>query len=223
MLRLAMRLLDQWRAIEEGLPAGWPDARLELTPESPERLDRAAALLAPLMPGRTAKSIRFFVARRGAGPSAEALGRALRRLDRAGIRGRLELVSSGEPTIEAAVTEAGTAQATLAASWDAEAAALPPDWSDVYAEIEFRSSDQLERAALLLAPLNPARFGGRPGFRFRAAREYGYGASPGMVRRCLERLDEEDIRGRVRVLRVLSDSRPVATQGPVWYVGGRAV
>jgi len=27
----------------------------------------------------------------------------------------------------------------------------------------------------------------------------------------------------VRVLRALSDSHPVATQGPVWYIGGRAV
>lgn len=218
-----MRLVEQWRAIEEGLPAGWSDARLELTPDSPSQLDRAAALLAPLMPGRTAKSIRFFVAHRGTGPSAEALGRALRRLDRAGIRGRLELISTGEPAIEPAPGQETPGQETLAASWDSEVAALPPDWSDVYAEVEFRSSDQLERAALLLAPVNPARFGDRPGFRFRVARQYGYGASPGMVRRCLERLHEEDIRGTVRVLRVLSDSRPVATQGPVWYVGGRAV
>jgi hypothetical protein len=44
-----------------------------------------------------------------------------------------------------------------------------------------------------------------------------------MVQRCLERLDTEDIRGDVRILRALSDSKPVATQGPVWYVGGKAV
>jgi hypothetical protein len=43
------------------------------------------------------------------------------------------------------------------------------------------------------------------------------------VRRCLERLDESNIRGVVRVLRALSDTHPVATQGPVWYVGGKAV
>jgi hypothetical protein len=213
-----MRLVDQWRAIEEALPADWADARLELTPEDPSQLDRSAALLAPLMPGRGASTIRFFTARRGAGPSPEALRRTLRRLDREGIRGKLELVASGRPTIAPV-----TARKTLAESWDAEVAAIPPDWSDVYAEVELRSTDQMERAALLLAPLNPARFGGRPAFRFRVARLYGYGASPGMVRRCLERLDEEDIRGRVRVLRVLSDTRPVATQGPVWYVGGRAV
>jgi hypothetical protein len=144
--------------------------------------------------------------------------RALRRLDEERIRGTLELLASGEPAIEPE-----TARPTLAASWDAELAALPADWSDVYAEVELRSTDHLERAALLLAPLNPARFGGRPGFRFRVASRYGYGASPGMTRRCLERLDEEPIPGRVRVLRALSDVRPVATQGAVWHVGGKTV
>ena len=29
--------------------------------------------------------------------------------------------------------------------------------------------------------------------------------------------------GAVPRLRALSDSHPVATQGPVWYIGGRAV
>jgi hypothetical protein len=44
-----------------------------------------------------------------------------------------------------------------------------------------------------------------------------------MVRRCLERCDAERIRGTVRILRALSDTHPVATQGPVWYVGGRTL
>jgi hypothetical protein len=107
--------------------------------------------------------------------------------------------------------------------WRAALDALPPDWSDVYAELELDSTDYLERAALLVAPLNPARYGGTPGFRFRAARTFGYGASPGMVRRCLERLDEEGVRGHIRILRALSDTQPVGTQGPVWRVAGRSV
>jgi hypothetical protein len=44
-----------------------------------------------------------------------------------------------------------------------------------------------------------------------------------MVRRCLERLDERGLPGTVRILRALSDSKPVGTQGPVWYVGGKVV
>ena len=62
-----------------------------------------------------------------------------------------------------------------------------------------------------------------PGFSFRVARTSGYGASPEMGRRCLARLDEVGILGRLRILRVLSDTRPVATQGPVWYAGGKVI
>ena len=35
--------------------------------------------------------------------------------------------------------------------------------------------------------------------------------------------DAERMVGRVQVLRVLSDSRPVQTQGPVWQIAGRTV
>jgi hypothetical protein len=44
-----------------------------------------------------------------------------------------------------------------------------------------------------------------------------------MVRRCLERCDEESIRGAVQVLRALSDSQLVATQGPVWLFEGKTI
>jgi hypothetical protein len=217
MLR-RVRLAEQWREIERGLPEGWGDARLSLTVADETRAGRAAALLGPLQAARSGSQIRFFSARRGAGPSPEAVRRALLRLDRERVEGALELVSTGEPELEPE-----TAREMLAASWDAELAALPADWSDLYAELELYSTDHLERGALLLAPLNPSRYSGRPGFRFRAARTFGYGASPQMVRRCLARLDEAGIRGRLQVLGVISGSRPVATQGPVWRVGGRAV
>lgn len=213
-----VRVADQWREIQRSLPDGWGDARLELIVDEPSRADAAAAMLGPLQPGRRGGRFRFYAARRGAGPSPGAVSRALTRLDEERIAGKLELLASDE-----ARTIPKTSSPTLAASWDAEIAGLPPDWSDIYAEIELTSTDYLERAALLLAPVNPARYGGKPGFRFRSARRFGYGASPVMVRRCLERLDEEGIRGEVRILRSLSESRPVATHGPVWYVGGKAV
>jgi len=162
--------------------------------------------------------LRFFTARRGAGLSPDLVERLLRRLDEERIRGTLELVGTGE-----AEQEPVTHRATLSGSWDAAIAALPPDWSDLYAEVELVSTDWLERGALLLAPVNPARYGGKPAFRFRVARQFGYGASPGMTRRCLERLDEEGIRGELLILRVLSSTDPVDTQGPVWYVEGRSV
>jgi hypothetical protein len=217
MLR-PVRLVDQWRAIERDLPAGWGDARLRLSVDEWSDYERAAELLAPLAPGRGGgRTLRFFAARRS-GPSADAVRRALARVDAAHVGGTLELLSSGEPALEPTVERAG-----LAAAWDAALETLPADWSDLYGELELRSSDHMQRAALLCSPLNPARYGGRPGFRFRVARRFGYGASPEMIRQCLERLDEARIRGSVAILRALSDTRPVATQGPVWYVGGRPV
>ena len=213
-----MGLVDQWREIVRRLPGDWGDARLDLTVQDAARAERAAALLAPVMPGRRGERVRFFAARRGAGPSPAAVERALARLDEERIDGTLELLATGEATVAPP-----TSRTTLAASWDAELAALPTDWSDLYCELELVSTDYLERTALLMAPANPARYGGAPGFRFRCARSFGYGASAEMVRRCLERLDEAEIRGEIRILRALSDTRPVWTQGPVWRVGGRAV
>ena len=213
-----MSLVEQWSEIESSLPADWDDARLALTFADEREADRAAGLLGPVNPGRRGSTLRFYTARRGAGPAPNTIRRLLARLDAEGIRGDLALLASGEtvatPPIE---------RPTLAGSWDAAVAALPPDWSDLYCELELTSSDHLQRAALLLAPVNPARVKGRQGYRFRVARRFGYGASGEMTHRCLERLDGERISGSFRVLRALSDTKPVYTQGPVWYVGGRAV
>jgi hypothetical protein len=213
-----VRLVDQWREIERSLPDNWGDARLRLTIADARKADRAASLLGPINPGRRGNVIRLTVARRGGGPSPNMVGRLLAHLDGEGIRGELELVRS-----DVAEARREVARPKLAGAWDKALVAFPPDWSDIYAEIEIVSTDWLERTALLLAPVNPARHGDRPAFRFRVARTFGYGASPEMFRRCLERLDEAGIRGELRILRVLSDTEPVATQGPVWYIEGRAV
>jgi hypothetical protein len=212
-------LVDQWRAIQHDLPEGWGDARLRLTAAEEGQCERAAALLGPATPGRHGRVISFFAARRGAGPSPDLVERLLRRLDKDGIGGELELVGT-DAEAEAAIV---AVPMTFVAGWERELAALPDDWSDLYLEVELFSTDYLDRGALLLSPLNPARYGSKPGFRGRVARRFGYGASTEMTRRCFERLDEEGIRGTVRVLRVLSDTRPVQTQGPVWNIGGRSV
>ncbi len=214
-----MSLVEQWRAIESGLPADWSDARLKLTVADEGRRDRAAALLGPLVPGRRGREIHFLVARRGTGPGPENARRLLGLLDREGIAGTLELLASGP----AADGPPPAERRSLAGQWDDAVAELPGDWSDLYCEVELTSSDHLDRATLLMAPVNPLRYGGTPGFRFRVARRFGYGASAQMARRCLARLDEDGIPGELRVLRVLSDTRPVGTQGPVWYVGGKVI
>jgi hypothetical protein len=214
-----VRLAAQWAEIRAGLPRDFGEARLRLKVPDEAQAVRASALLAPLLAGRSGTEIRFVCTGRAGPQSEEVVRRLLDRLDREGIWGELELVSHSPETAERTGTR--DAPAPLAEAWDEALADLPPDWSDVYAEVELTSSDHLEPAALLLSPLNPARDGQRFAFRFRCSRDFGYGAAAPMVRRCLERLDAAGIPGTVRILRALSDTQPVQTQGPVWYVGGK--
>jgi hypothetical protein len=218
MLRI-VRLVDQWREIQSGLPEDWGRAQLRLTLEDAADGTRAAAVLAPVNPARRGKVLNFYAGRGESAALPELVSGLLQRLDSEGLRGRVELVRADELVRETAVAR----HTMLVQQWDELVTGLPPDWSDLYAEVDLASTDYLERAALLLAPVNPARYGETPGFRFRAARRFGYGASPEMTRRCFERLDQDGVRGQVRILYVLSDTKPVATQGPVWYVGGRSV
>jgi hypothetical protein len=214
----------QWRRIQAKLPLDWVHARLALTIVSPAQAERVAALLGPLTPGRTGDVVGFEVLHRGYAQSPAAVDRALARLDAERIRGTLTLVGAQDAApagYERAAAPA--AEIPLAEAWDALVADLPEDWTDVYAEVGLSSSDDLDPAALALAPINPSRFGPALAFRFRCARSFGYGAAPGMVRRCFARLDELGIDGTVDILRVLSDTKPVGTQGPVWYVEGKAV
>ena len=176
---------------------------------------RAAALLGPAGPGVGNREIRFTVSTKGTGIGPEATRRLLRLIDQERIVGRLELVETVglRPDPERSTR-------SLAGGWREALDALPSDWSDLVAELELDSSADVDRAAVLCAPINPMQSTGRPGFRFRCANRFGYGASAGMVGRCLARLDEAEITGRVRITRVLSDVHPVGTQGAT-FVGGR--
>lgn len=214
-----MALVDQWRAIEESLPEGWGEARLRLTVHDEAEAARAAALLGSANPSRRGKVIWVYISRVGGGAVPDLAVRLLGRVDREGLGGSLELVN----VIEAAARAPARQRQTFVEQWDLLLGGLPADWSDLWAEVELTSSDYLERGALMLAPVNPARADKRLAYRFRVARRFGYGASEEMARRCLERLDQKGITGETRILRALSDTKPVATQGPVWYVGGKAV
>jgi hypothetical protein len=217
MLR-PLRLVDKFSEIERRMPRDWAEARLVLTVADDARCERAAALLGPANPGRLGKKIRFGISRRGAGIGPEGMRRLLRRLDDEGVSGELELLG-----VQEAQAEELRERESLRAAWERALAALPPDWSDLYAEVQFASTDYIERAALLLAPLNPARYGAPNALRFRAARRFGYGVSAEMAARCFERCDQEGITGKIEILHVLSDTHPVGTQGPVWLIGGRSV
>jgi hypothetical protein len=203
---------DQFRELESQLPADWADARLVLEVEDAARVERAAALLAPLGPARSGRRVQLTISRRGA--TVDRLRRLLQRIDADGIRGWLDLVTHS--TSVAAAPDASAAWPPLEQAWLAEAAALPEDWSDLYAEVELASSDFLDAGALNLSPLNPSRPDRGLALKFRVSRQ-GYGGSADMARRCLARLDEAGINGRLRVLWAFSDTRPVLTQGPVRY------
>lgn len=212
-------LVDTWRKLGSKLPADWRSADLRLELRSRDDADAAARLLGPAQPFRSdPTSLRFAVARDGTAPSPAGIQRLLQRLDTQPLLGTLTLVEAATAPAPPAV-----ADTSLAGSWARELAQLPADWSDVVAEIELESSDYIEQASLLCVPMNTRRDGRRSALRFRTASRFGYGASPEMVRRCLERCDEADIRGRVVVLQVLSDTRPVATQGPVWLRSGLTI
>jgi hypothetical protein len=208
----------QFSRIAGALPADWRSARLRLTVPDAADSGRAAALLGPANPGRRGKVISFVTARGGAGVGPDRMRQLLRRLDAERIVGELDLVGADETPV--AFSDQRPA---LADAWDDAVVTLPTDWSDLYAEVELSSSDYIEPGALRLSPLNPTRPDARPLFRFRAARKFGYGGSPEMVRRCLERLDEAGIRGELRILQVFSDSYPAKTQGPVWYEAGKVI
>jgi len=235
-----VRLAERWNLVESGLDPRWTEVTLSLAINDDAARSRAAALLGPAGPGVSSKEIHFNVSTQGTGIGPEAARRLLGRIDAEGIPGRLELVAS-----RGARPEPAESARSLAAEWQAALEVLPSDWSDLVAELELDSSADIDRGAVLCAPLNPiqrgleaspakpstpgqkaivtpsASRGGRPGFRFRSASERGYGASAGMVGRCLARLDEAGITGHVRITRTLSDVNPVGTQGATFLVGRR--
>ena len=213
-----MGLVEQWRRIRSELPEEWGEAKLNLSVERDEQRPRAAALLGPAGPGRLGDDLRVSVHRAGGGIGPDQADKLLGKLDAERIRGELSLVTVGEREQR---REAPREQ--LAEVWGRTLETLPADWSDLLCELELASSDHLPRAALLTAPLNPTRVPGRSALRFRVAQTFGYGASPEMTRRCLERLDSERTAANLKVLRVLSDTHNVATQGPVWRIAGKAV
>lgn len=211
-----MSVAQQWKRIGSSLPDGWQRAQLRLELRDKAAADRAAAMLGPAGAYRAAPTVLLFtVARDGTATSPDNLRRLLGYVP----RGTLSLSGSQ------AAPEQTTARrvSSLTEAWDAAVAGLPPDWSDLYVEVQLTSTDFIERAAVLMVQCNPRRDGQRAALRFRSARVAGYGVSPEMARRCLERCTAERIEGSVVALRVVSGSRHVATQGPTWLVGGRTL
>jgi hypothetical protein len=216
-----MKLVEQFSDIEAGLPEGWERVRLTLAPEQPADIARVAQVLGAVNGGRVGSAIVFDVTRAAGPQGAQRVARILEHLDRERTWCTLAVDAVVEGAAAATPTEHG--HTAIAEAWDDALADLPSDWSDLLCEVAIDSSALLDRTALLCAPINPARAGTRVAFTFRCSSRSGYGVSPSMARRCFERVDEEGISGRVSVLRVLSDTDKVYTQGPVWLVGGKTL
>jgi hypothetical protein len=217
----AVKLVDQWAALERRLPADWETVELRLRTEQPGERSEAARILGPMNVGFVGEELAFSVRRAGGASGPEAARRLFGRLDEARIWCLLEQREVGE--VAPRLDEPEDVRNSVVETWDAELDALPPGWSDLLCLLELDSSALLTRAALICAPINPTRSRDHVGFTFRCARTTGYGVSPGMARRCFEELDSEGIGARVSVLRALSGTHNVATQGAVWYVGGKVL
>ena len=210
-------LVEKWWEIEHSLPPGWKEARLSLRMHGENYARRAAALLGPANPVRSGLRVTLYAAQHGAATAPKAVARLLTRLDEEGLSGELELVS----VVEADAADAA-GEGWLADAWDDSVAGLPEDWSDLYVELTLDSSDYLEPAALATAPLNPARWGDSA---FASAARAGSATAP--PRRWCGAAWSASTNvaspARCEILRALSDTKPVGTQGPVWYVGGSRV
>jgi hypothetical protein len=219
----AVKLVDQWGALERRLPRDWESVALRLRTEQPDELSEAARILGPMSVGRVGDALAFTVHRAGGPAGPEAARRLFGRLDEARVWCLLEQVDVVERAPEPFAPAAVEQGPPVAEQWDAALAELPSGWSDLLCRLELGSSALLARAALLCAPINPTRDLDHSGFTFRCASRAGYGVAPVMARRCFERLDEESIPAGVTVLRLLSDTDNVATQGAVWPIGGKVL
>jgi hypothetical protein len=212
-------LVGQWRELETALPEDWLRVSVQLEIRDPGVASQASALLGPAGPYRPEPAVlRFDSARDGSAQGPDGIARLLRRLDDERIIGTITALGS-----EKAVARVEREITPLTESWDVMLSELPGDWSDLVAELQLLSTDYIEHAAVLCIQMNPRRVGDRAAFRFRAAQHAGYGVAPQMARRCFERCDEANIRGSIAMLRVLSDTDLVSTQGPVWNLDGQTI
>ena len=210
-----MSVAEQWKRIGSELPAEWSTVDLRLQLPDREAANRASAALAPASPLRVGPTfVRFTIARDGSAVGPENAVRLLSRIP----RGTLTVASSDNADRPAPVETT-----PLAEAWDTAITGLPADWSQAFVELQLTSTDFVEKAAVLCIQANPRRVGELAVLRFRAAREAGYGVAAGMARRCLERCDAEGITGTISVLRVLSDTDHVGTQGPSWILDGQTI
>ena len=197
---MATKLVDR-------LPGDWERARTAAdasseasTPTAP----RAARLRSAPAVGR--RRSRFRVATDGRGPGrAGAAGVCSTRLDGERIAGhaRARLVHGAEPPRPPPRAEAAAHDASRVLGRRARDACRPTGATSRRGRARLVATTSTA-ARSSSRPINPRRDGGRSRFRFRAPPGTATAPPPAMVRRCLERLDDErHRRPRARAARPL--------------------
>ncbi len=174
-----MTLGERLDEILDSLPANWSEALVLVTVATRRRRIGPRSSSLRCTPGRSGKAFRVTVDRGGIGRAPPRRCRASARTPRRGGDRRAALAAwhGGLPGAPAARSRGG-AQPRRGLGRDCRGASRPTGRTSG-SRSRLVSSADMERAALLLGPANPFLHEGiRPAFRFRAARRFGYGASP---------------------------------------------
>ena len=220
-----MALAERADEIVRGLPRDWERARIELTLDEPADADRAALVLAPASPGRSGSTFitpchERLGGRRPSPGSSVACSHGSTRRGSADASGSWRR-SAGSGARRPGARRRGTGDARGLVGRSAAPPAVrlerlaTPRWSSTRATTSTAARCSSRRST---RPAPAAR-----AFVSARASDKGYGVAPVMARRAFERLDGEGITGRIRILRVLSDTSLPHSQGPVWREDGRAV
>ena len=219
----AVKLVDQWAAARTPPSARLGDRRAPCSaPSSPTSSPRPPASSRRWASVAPVTELVFTVRRAGGPAGPQAARRLFARLDAARIWCLLEQedVSEAPPAMP---VRGAASRRCLRTPGTRRWRSFPPTGPIFSARSSSSRARSFRAPRSSCAPLNPTRDRDRVGFTFRCAQPHGLRRIPlhgaAVLRAARPRGDR---RTRV-VLRVLSDTDNVATQGPVWYVGGKAL
>ena len=207
-----------------GLPDGWVDAQAAAAASTTRRSSTARRRCsAPLAAVRARPTASLALPRRdatAAGRGVDGRAAARPRSTASRIAGTLELVVLGRGARRPRRRAAPAADACPSRGTPRSRRCRPTGATCSARSSSARPTTSSARRSIS-APINPRRDGDRSALRFRCARTVGYGASPEMVRRCLERCDDDEHPSAgAASLRALSRHAAGADAGPGLADGG---
>ena len=208
----AVKLVDQWAALERRLPGDWETVALRLRTEQPDELAEAARILGPMNVGPRRRPARVHRPPRGRGGRARGGAAALRPARRrrgSGACSSRRASKSGSRGPSRRPRRAGGDARRRGMGRGARRAARPGGATSSACSSSTRARSS--RAPRSSAPRSTRRVTASSSDSRSAARAARATASrPEMARRCFERLDDEAITGASRC----SGSSPTPTTSP---------